>query len=212
MNGNCGYCHNPETQGEPTGKQYTAEEIVSRAVRYKEYFGKDGGITLSGGEPLMQAEFAYEIFELAKKRGINTCLDTSGVIMNDSTKKLLSVTDRVLFDIKFTSDELYKKEIGCSLALPLRFLRTLNELSIPTTVRQVTVPTLNDTEDDIVALTELVSPYACVDGIELLPFRKICEMKYEKLGRHFPHGALPEPTSEKMTELKLILKRNFKRL
>ena len=207
----CACCHNPETHDVQGGEEYTAEEVIAKAKRYKEYFGSEGGITLSGGEPILQADFAREIFELAHNAGINTCLDSSGSILNDKVKALLSVTDRVLLDIKYTSEELYRLHVGCSLELPMKFLRVTEELSIPTTVRQVTIPTLNDTEEDVVALVELVRPYSTVDGIELLPFRKICEMKYEKLEIRFPHGELPEPTAEKMAELKAILKRNFKK-
>ena len=135
---------------------------------------------------------------------------STGILLDSKVKELLSLTDRVLLDIKYTNDELYAKHVGCSIKRPLEFLSVLDELYVPTTVREVTIPTLNDTEADILSLIELVRQYKCVDGIELLPFRKICEMKYEKLGRHFPHGAFPEPTPEKMTELKTIIKRNFK--
>ena len=98
----CGCCHNPDTWDFGGGKEYSAEEIVQKASRYKSYFGSKGGITVSGGEPLMQADFVREIFELSHKEGINTCLDTSGCVMNDDVKKLLIHTDRVLLDIKYT--------------------------------------------------------------------------------------------------------------
>ena len=190
----CGCCHNPDTWDASDAKIMSAEEIVSKAVRYKEYFGKDGGITVSGGEPLLQAEFVREVFELCHENGINTCLDTSGSIMNEKVKALLDVTDRVLLDIKYTEDGLYREHVGCGLPEVLEFLSYLNEKNIPTTVRQVIIPTLNDTEENIERLKAIVKAHPCVDKTELLPFKKMCRMKYEKLGIEFPHGHLPEPT------------------
>ena len=118
----CGCCHNPETQEFSGGVQYTPEDIVSKAERFKEYFGADGGITLSGGEPLLQAGFAARVFAICKEKGINTCLDTSGSLINDEVKKLLSYTDRVLLDIKYSTDEQYREYAGHSLLLWLRRL------------------------------------------------------------------------------------------
>ena len=115
----CGCCHNPDTWEMHSDKQFTADEIVEKALHYKEYFGEKGGITLSGGEPLLQAEFCYEIFKHCHENGINTCLDTSGSILNDKVKNLLTETDRVLLDIKYTDDDLYIKNVGCSLEKPL---------------------------------------------------------------------------------------------
>ena len=186
----------------------TAEEIVGRAVRYKEYFGNDGGVTVSGGEPLLQADFVREVFLLCHENGINTCLDTSGSIMNDSVRALLDVTDRVLLDIKYTEPELYREHVGCEMSNVLGFLDYLNENGIPTTVRQVIIPTLNDTEENIERLRSITAARKCVDKTELLPFKKMCQMKYDKLGIKFPHGHLPEPTRERMSELKEILKKD----
>ncbi len=197
----CGCCHNPETWEAHRGTQYTAEEIVSRCERYREYFKDKGGITLTGGEPLLQAEFAREVFELCHEEGINTCLDTSGSIINDDVSKLLDLTDFVLLDIKYTDDGKYKKYAGCSLQKPLEFLKILCEKNIPTVVRQVIIPTLNDTEENILKLKELVSKHKNVEKIELLPFKKICAVKYEKEGKDFAFKDIPTPTSDKMKEL-----------
>ena len=109
----CKCCHNPDTWELSGSTEYSANEIVDKAKHYKEYFGKDGGITLSGGEPLLQSEFACEVFTLAKKEGINTCLDTSGSVINDTTEALLDVTDRILLDIKYTNEEQYKENVVC---------------------------------------------------------------------------------------------------
>ena len=119
----CSCCHNPDTWDINGGCEKSPLEVVSKAERFKEYFGKDGGITLSGGEPLLQAEFSSEIFSMCKEKGINTCLDTSGCILDESVKALLDVTDRVLLDIKYTTEEDYLKYVGCSMKKPLEFLR-----------------------------------------------------------------------------------------
>ena len=201
----CGCCHNPDTWEIGTGTEYTAEDILRRVVRYREYYGMEGGITVSGGEPLLQADFVRELFTLCKQNGINTCLDTSGSIINERVLALLEVCDRVLLDIKYTNDADYKNYVGCSIEKPLRFLDILSERNIPTTVRQVTIPTLNDNEDNILLLKEIVKAHPNVDKIELLPFRKICQIKYDNLGIRFPFGHIPEPTCEKMEELTQIL-------
>ncbi len=202
----CGYCHNPDTRYGDGSKTYTAGKIIKKVIRFKEYFGNDGGITLSGGEPLLQPEFAAALFTLAHENGINTCIDTSGSILNDRIKELLNHTDRVLLDIKFTSDELYKVHIGCSMSAPLEFLKYLDEKGIPTTVRQVIVPTLNDTEENIKALKRITDAHKCIDKTELLPFRKLCQTKYDALALPFPLGHLPEPTRERMKELEEMLR------
>ena len=202
----CKCCHNPDTWDVSGGYEYTAEELVNKALRFKEYFGKEGGITVSGGEPLLQADFVRKIFELSHENGLNTCLDTSGCILNDGVKSLLEVTDRVLLDVKYTSDREYRDNVGCSINTPLAFLNYLSEKSIPTTVRQVIIPTKNDTEKNILSLNEIVNAHTNVDKVELLPFRKICQVKYDKIGLEFPFGDIPEPTREKMSQLAEFLK------
>ena len=202
----CGCCHNPETQELSGGEEYTPLELVEKAFRFKNFFGKEGGITLSGGEPLLQAEFSAEVFKICREKGIDTCLDTSGSLLNEKVKNLLSFTDRVLLDIKYPTDELYKKYVGCGITAPLEFLKFLNEQKIPTTLRQVIIPTLNDNEESINFLKELKEKYKGVENIELLPFKKLCEVKYENLGREFPFKDISVPTSEQMEKLNNILK------
>lgn len=202
----CNCCHNPDTWARVgDGKLFDAEEVVRRVERYKEYFKDNGGITLSGGEPLLQAEFAKDIFYLCKGKGINTCLDTSGSVINDSVLDLLKYTDRVLLDIKYTDDKAYRENAGCSIDTPLEFLRILNESNIPTTLRQVIIPTVNDTDENTLKLYEIAKAHNCVDKIELLPFRKICQAKYDNMRIEFPFGSLPTPEKEKMEHLKSFL-------
>ncbi len=202
----CGYCHNPDTWDMAGGSDYTAEEIADRCLRYKDYFGREGGITLSGGEPLLQPEFTAEVFRLCRLRGINTCLDTSGAVaLTDKVKDALRHTDRVLLDIKFVTDELYRAYAGCGIEKPLSFLDYLNKEGIPTTVRQVIVPELNGDEKSALALADIVRSHRCVDRIEPLPFRKMCRVKYEKLGIPFPFDSYDEPTEAQMEKIRTAL-------
>ena len=201
----CKCCHNPDTWKAGEGKEYTAEDVVKRCLRCKDYFGNEGGITFSGGEPLLQAEFVYEVFKLCHSDGINTCLDTSGSIMNDAVKKLLSETDRVLLDIKFTDNEKYRENAGCSLDTVLDFLGYLDENKIPTTIRQVLIPGYTDDDENIAKLAEIVKMYRCVDKTELLPFKKICQTKYDMMGIKFPFSEVPEPAKETTERLKALL-------
>lgn len=201
----CKCCHNPDTWDMTCGKEYTAEEIVAKAKRYKEYFGAEGGITLSGGEPLLQAEFAAELFEKCKENGINTCLDTSGSILNDSVKRLLETTDRVLLDYKYTDDEAYRENAGCGIEKVNVFLEYLQEKNIPVTMRQVIIPTVNDGAENALKLKAVAEKYPCIDKTELLPFRKICSVKYENMGIPFPFGHLPEADKELIQKLNKII-------
>ncbi|MBQ4626790.1 MAG: pyruvate formate lyase-activating protein [Clostridia bacterium] len=201
----CGCCHNPDTWDMSAGSDYTAEEVVARAVRYKEYFKKDGGITISGGEPLLQPEFVKEVFSLCRSEGINTCLDTSGSILNDAVKSALEETDRVLLDIKYTEEPLYREHVGGDLMRVLSFLSYLEEKHIPVTLRQVVIPGLNDNEENILKLKKIAEEYLCIDKIELLPFRKICQVKYDKMGIDFPFADIPEPDKKTMEKLNKLL-------
>ena len=201
----CKCCHNPDTWDVEGGKTYTPEELVSRALRFREYFGEDGGVTVSGGEPLLQAEFVTKLFELCHREGINTCLDTSGCKLTDSVKALLRHTDRVLLDIKYTTDEDYRAYVGCGMDTPMAFLDYLNAQNIPTTLRQVIIPTVNDSEAQILELRRIAKDHANVDKVELLPFRKICQVKYDNMGIKFPFSHIPEPTKEQMSRLERVL-------
>ncbi len=201
----CGCCHNPDTWSVEGGTQTTAADLVAKVCRYRSYFGADGGITLSGGEPLLQAEFVRQVFALCHDEGIHTCLDTSGCILTEEVKAALAITDRVLLDVKYVTDEDYRRYVGCSLSSVMDFLACLETMKIPTTLRQVIIPTLNDTEENVAALRDIAAAHPCVDKVELLPFRKMCQMKYDELGIAFPFAHLPEPTAEGMANLNEIL-------
>ncbi len=201
----CGCCHNPDTWSMTGGTEYTPQQIASKSVRYRDYFGTEGGITISGGEPLLQAEFAGEVFALCHAEGINTCLDTSGSVINDGVINLLEHTDRVLLDIKYTDDRMYHEYVGCDISKPLQFLSLLDERGIPVTLRQVIIPTLNDNEDNIRSLVSIADEHTSVDKIELLPFRKICQIKYDSMGIDFPFAQLPEPSKDTIDSLNGML-------
>ena len=201
----CACCHNPDTWDTKGGREMSAEELVQKCLRYREYFGAEGGITVSGDEPLLQAEAVRELFELCHGSGINTCLDTSGCILSEDAKKLLSVTDRVLLDIKYTRPEDYLRYTKWEMPRVMEFLDYLNSRSIPTTLRQVIIPTLNDNEDNVQALKAVRDSHNCVDKVELLAFRKLCESKYQKMGIPFPLAHLPETTPETIKKLTALL-------
>jgi len=197
----CGCCHNPETWEVNAGKEYSVEQILEKIVRFKEYFGKDGGITVSGGEPLLQAKFVSQLFKECKNNGVNTCLDTSGCILNNDVKELLNNTDVILLDIKYTNNDLYKKHVGCELNKVLEFLDYVNTKNIPVIIRQVVIPTLNDNEQNIYNLRSIANQFNCIKKIELLPFKKICQVKYDNLDIDFPFKNISLPTKEQMENL-----------
>lgn len=201
----CKCCHNPDTWDPAKGQELAVEELARRAARYKEYFGKEGGITVSGGEPLLQAKAVYDLFTLCHEQGIHTCLDTSGSIWNTDVDHLLTVTDRVLLDVKYMTDTDYRAHVGCSMTPVMDFLSRLNVQKIPTTLRQVIIPGLNDTEENILKLKSIRDAHPCVDKVELLAFRKLCHTKYEALNIPFPLEQTPEPTAEQMAKLNALL-------
>ena len=191
----CAYCHNPDTWDFSGGSEASAEEIFEKVKRYREYFGKDGGITVSGGEPTMQADFVYELFSLCKREGIHTALDTSGCAWNDRIERLLSVTDLCLLDYKMTNDEDYISYTKCEKASVDRFLGELQKRNIDTWLRQVIVKGINDTTESVQKLYDVANSHSCVKKVELLKFRKLCAPKYENLGIEFPFGYI-EPTAD----------------
>lgn len=201
----CGCCHNPDTWDIQGGTEYTPTELLEKILRYKSYFGKDGGVTVSGGEPLIQSKFVSELFKICKENGVNTCLDTSGSILNETVKELLNYTDRVLLDIKYTSDDMYKEYVGCNMNTPLLFLEHLNKSNIPVTLRQVIIPTLNDDEDNVLRLKSIAHNHSCIDKIELLPFKKVCKVKYDNMGLVFPFEKYPVPEIDLMNKLNKML-------
>lgn len=208
----CSCCHNPDTWEFSKEQEVTAEEMLTKILRFRDYFGKDGGVTVSGGEALMQCEFVTDLFTLCKKESIHTCLDTSGCILDEKVKKLLSVTDLVLLDIKYTNEEDYRNYVCCSFSDVIKFYDYLEENRIPAWIRQVIIPTKTDSEENIHSLLKIADKHKnCTEKIELLPFRKICQPKYDNLGIEFPFGSIPEPSPERIKELQEIIKNHTER-
>lgn len=182
----CAVCHNPETWDVNGGNEVSVEELIQKIARFKNYFGLagdiNGGVTVSGGEPLMQAAFVTELFTELKKRGIHTALDTSGCIWNEDVSRLLAVTDLVLLDHKFANARDYYEYTLCRMEDAEKFLGELQSRGIPTWIRRVIIPDVNDDIESEAQLDGLAARYSCIEKIERLPFRKICQSKYEEMG------------------------------
>ncbi len=207
----CKYCHNPDTWG-AGGKEYTAEQVASQALRYKNYFGEKGGVTVTGGEPLLQIDFVVELFTLLKKQGIHTCVDTSGITFraNDAEsvkkhEKLLEVADLFLVDIKHIDDEKCKALTGQSNANTLAFAKFLSERNKPVWIRQVLVPDITDDEEDLKKTREFIDGLSSVERVEVLPYHTMGEVKYEKLGVEYPLKGVQPPSKERVVGAKRIL-------
>ena len=198
----CACCHNPDTWDFGGGKIVSAEEIFRKIQRLRAYFGKDGGVTVSGGEPLLQADFVAELFSLCRADGISCALDTSGCVYNESVERLLSLTDLVLLDYKYTNDTDYKKYTGMSMQSAEDFLARLDALGKRVWIRHVIIPTLNDSAESVRRLYALSERYSCIEKTELLPFRKLCVEKYRALGIDFPLENIPEASEELIERLK----------
>ncbi|MBE7066493.1 MAG: pyruvate formate lyase-activating protein [Ruminococcaceae bacterium] len=196
----CIYCHNPDTWDFHSGEEYTVNDLAAKILRYKPYI-KDGGVTFSGGEPCMQADYLYEVATILKENGLHIAIDTSGVVLNDSVKKLLGVVDLVLLDIKMTTEDEYIRYTRQSLKSAISFLDELENMHKDTWIRHVVVPGINDSIDDIKKLGQLLSGYGCIKKIELLPFKKLCLEKYKKLDIPFQLENTPQMSEERLNKL-----------
>ena len=170
----------------------SAGELYDKTDRLRAYFGKNGGITLSGGEPLLQGELARSLLGLCREGGIHRVLDTSGCIIDEFTEDILDLCDMVLLDYKYTSPEDYLRYTGMEQSRADEFLALLEKKKITTVIRHVVIPTVNDNPDSLAKIHALKDRYSCVCGIELLPFRKLCIEKYRRLGIPFPFEHIPE--------------------
>ena len=201
----CPYCHNPDTQPLSGGTEYTVTALADRIERYKSYFGQDGGVTVSGGEPLLQAEFLAAFFEECHRRGINTCLDTAGMMPDDRIRAVLAHTDTVLCDIKTTDEDDCRRIFGTSLQTTKDFLTACEQAGCRIIIRHVVVPGMTDGEEHIRSLCAIASQYKTLEKIELLPFRRLCTEKYERLGIPFPMGDTPECDAETIARLRAVV-------
>lgn len=206
----CLYCHNPDTWSAAGGTQYTAEEVASRILKYKNYFTGGGGATVSGGEPLMQAAFVEELFTILKKSGIHTALDTSGALYDARNPRafdsLLAVTDLVLLDIKHIDDDEHIKLTGRSNKNILAFARYLSDMGKPVWIRHVLVPGITDNDEYLHRLKAFLSTLTNVEKVEVLPYHTMGEVKYNKLGINYPLKGVQPPSPERVKNAKEILK------
>ncbi len=196
----CIYCHNPDTRKMSDGTPTEADEIAARIFRLFPYI-KDGGVTFSGGEPLLQAEFFTALSQRLKERGLHIALDTSGCVLNEGVMRLLDLVDLVLLDVKFDDEDAYFRNTGGSFLQTVAFLEELKRRNMPTWIRRVIIPNVNDTREDMLRLRELLSGYTNIERVELLPFRKLCLEKYQSLGIEFPLADTPEMSEAKIREL-----------
>ena len=209
----CQYCHNPDTW-EAGGTEYSVEEVVNRVVRYRNYFGETGGVTVTGGEPLLQIDFVTELFTALKAKGINTCVDTSGITFRadnqtvvEKHKKLLEVADLFLLDIKHIDDEACKKLTGQSNQNTLAFAKFLSDNGKKMWIRQVLVPGITDDEGSLRQTRQFIDGLQTVEKVEVLPYHTLGLVKYEKLGIEYPLKGLEAPSKEVVLRAKEILRK-----
>ena len=200
----CAYCHNPETWEAGGGAEISVDEAVEKIKRMFPYIKKKGGVTLSGGEPLMQPAFAAGLFRRLHELGCHTALDTSGACLSGA-EEALRYTGLVICDIKFTNEEDFEKYCGGRLDTTLGFLDITARMNVPLWVRQVIAPGINDTEEDVMKLKEMARKYHNLEKIELLPFRKLCLAKYDALGIKFPLRETPECGEERLQKLQKLI-------
>ena len=212
----CQFCHNPETWTLEVGNgvgvgEFTPEEAFKKAMRYKPYWGKDGGITISGGEPLLQIDFITEFFRLAKEKGIHTTLDTSGNPFQNTPEylekfdKLLEVTDLFMLDIKEIDEDKHKKLTGHSNANILAMGDYISSHGTEMWVRHVLVPDLTDDEEGLRLLRKKIDEWDTVSKVEILPYHTLGLFKWENLGSAYPLEGVRTPTKEEVEKAEKIL-------
>lgn len=201
----CAYCHNPDTwHGQ--GIQMTADELAKKIVRYKPYFGKDGGVTLSGGEVLCQSDFVVDFEKKMKREGISVALDTSGgVPLTDSVKKAIAGADMIILDVKFWDEEGYLKYCKGSIVTVLQTLEFCEKKKVPVWVRTVIVPGINDDFSHIEKYYNLTQRFKCIKRYQLLGFHTMGFSKYEKLGIENPLKGVNALDRDKLKELQAYM-------
>ena len=210
----CKYCHNPDTwnMNDTESVEMNADEILEKALRYKSYWKADGGITVSGGEPLLHIDFLTDLFKKAKKLGVNTCIDTAG---NPFTREepffskfneLMQYTDLLLLDIKEITPERHKVITGADNANILDMARYLSEINKPVWIRHVLVPQYSDFDEDLTALSEFISSLDNVKKVEVLPYHTLGIFKWKTLNIPYSLEGINPPDAERVANAKRILK------
>lgn len=201
----CSYCHNPETWAPEDGSEWGMEKIAKKVLRYRPYFGIQGGVTISGGEPLLQWKFTAALLSRLKEEGIHTVLDTSGIGNLDGADEVLNYTDLVMCDLKFADNTGYRAYCGGTLDHVLRFLKRTEEKSVPLWIRHVVVPGLTDQPETVKKILGLGERFSNFQRLELLPFHKMCLGKYEAMGLSFPFSDFPDCSEQKIQALRRIV-------
>lgn len=202
----CKYCHNRDTWDVNGGEFKSLDDIFDKIMRYKNYIYPNGGVTMTGGEPLLQSKFIFELFKKLKEEGIHTCVDTSGSLpLTDDIKNVLSVTDLVLLDIKHIDDDKCKELVGVSNKLELDFARYLSDNNIPIWIRQVLVPGYTDDENDLLKLKDFLNTLKTVEKVEILPYHNMGEFKWKKLEFSYPLEGVREANQADVDRAKKIL-------
>lgn len=207
----CQFCHNPDSWKTGIGEERTADELLDQAERFRAYWGDNGGITVSGGEALLQIDFLLELFEKASQRGIGTCLDTSAQLFTrkspffEKFERLMELTDTVLLDIKHIDDEEHRKLTRHSNANILDCARYLSEIDKPVWIRHVLIPGITDKDEYLVRLCDFLSTLHNIERIEVLPYHTLGVYKYEKLGIDYPLKDVQPPAAERVANANDIL-------
>lgn len=195
----CLYCHNPDTWSVGRGTPMTAGELISEVEKVREFL-KNGGITVSGGEPMLQQEFVTELFTQAKARGFHTALDTSGILFDpkapEKVAPLLDVTDLVLLDIKHIDPVEHKKLTGHDNHRILAFAKYLRDRKIPVWIRHVVVPGITDDPEELRQLGHFLAELTNMKALDVLPYHTMGKVKYERLGMEYPLGDTPPLSKE----------------
>lgn len=209
----CQFCHNPDTwaMSNPKSKLRSADDLLAEAVKYKNYWGKKGGITVSGGEPLLQIDFLIDLFKKAKAQGINTTLDTCGQPFTRQEpffakfQELMTYTDLLLFDIKHIDAMGHKVLTGHSNENILQMATYLSEINKPVWIRHVLVPNRSDADEFLERLDAFIKTLSNVDKVEILPYHTMGRYKWTELGLNYPLDGIEPPTEERVTNAKELL-------
>jgi len=203
----CKYCQNRDTWSTKTNNSYSSDEVLEKILKCRTFIESTrGGVTISGGEPLLQQDFLIELFTKLKKEKIHTCIDTSGSVpITDKLDELLKLTDLVLLDIKHIDDEKCKNLTGVSNKLELEFAKHLSDIGKKMWIRQVIVPGYTDNENDLIRLKDFISTLKTVEKVELLPYHNLGKFKWENVNDNYELEDVVPPSNEDMEKYKKIL-------
>ena len=203
----CKYCHNRDTWDIHGGSFKSLDEIFEKILKYKNYICRGGGVTITGGEPLLQFEFLIELFKKLKKENIHTCIDTSGMVaITDKMKELIELTDLFLLDIKHIDSEKCKKLVGVPNDRELSFAQYLSDCGKHMWITQVLIPGITDDEQDLIKLREFINSLNNVDRVEILPYHTMGKYKWKELGFEYELEGVKDATEQDVKRAKEILK------